>query len=134
MFNGYLPYVSLLNILKSLSGNMTKVLFLLMTGKEAPEKAYLSLLTVSRQIKAKRYEDAKVLLYGPSEEFVANLEGEGKEAFNEIVKAGAVDSACVFIAKKFDVELKLKSMSVDLLPFGERLAHYVNNGYEVITF
>ena len=56
MFNGYLSYVSLLNILKSLSGNMTKVLFLLMTGKEAPEKAYLSLLTVSRQIKAKRYE------------------------------------------------------------------------------
>ncbi|MGC8618486.1 MAG: hypothetical protein ACP5UZ_07120 [Thermoplasmata archaeon] len=113
---------------------MTKVLFLLMTGKEAPEKAYLSLMTVSRQVKAKRYEDTKVLLYGPSEEFVANLEGEGKEAFNEMVKAGAVDSACVFIAKKFDVELKLKSMSVDLLPFGERLAHYVNDGYEVITF
>ena len=86
------------------------------------------------QIKAKRYENATVLLYGPSEEFVANLEGEGKEAFDEIVKAGAVDSACVFIAKKFDVELKLKSMSVDLLPFGERLTHYVNNGYEVITF
>ncbi len=113
---------------------MTKVLFLLMTGKEAPERAYLSLMTVSRQIKANRYEDAKVLLYGPSEEFVANLEGEGKAAFNEIVNSGALDSACVFVAKKFDVELKLKSMNVSLLPFGERLAYFVNNGYEVITF
>jgi hypothetical protein len=113
---------------------MAKVLFLLMTGKDSPERANLALMTISRQIKAGRYEDAKVLLYGPSEEFVANLDGDARDAFNEIVKAGALDSACVFIAKKFDVELKLQSMNVNLLPFGERLAHYVNNGYEVITF
>jgi hypothetical protein len=113
---------------------MAKVLFLMMTGKEAPEKAGLALMTISRQIKAGRYEDSKVLLYGPSEEFVANLDGDSKEAFNEIVKAGALDSACVFIAKKLNLELKLQSMNVNLLPFGERLAHYVNNGYEVITF
>ncbi|MCL4447601.1 MAG: hypothetical protein M1556_01080 [Candidatus Thermoplasmatota archaeon] len=113
---------------------MAKVLFLLMTGKEAPEKANLALMTISRQIKAGRYEDAKVLLYGPSEEFVANLVGEAKDSFGDIVKAGAVDSACVFIAKKLDLELKLQSMNVNLLPFGERLAHYVNSGYEVITF
>jgi hypothetical protein len=105
-----------------------------MTGKDSPERANLALMTISRQIKAGRYEDAKVLLYGPSEEFVANLDGDARDAFNEIVKAGALDSACVFIAKKFDVELKLQSMNVNLLPFGERLAHYVNNGYEVITF
>jgi hypothetical protein len=113
---------------------MAKVLFLMMTGKDSPERANLALMTISRQIKAGRYEDAKVLLYGPSEEFVANLDGDARDAFNEIVKAGALDSACVFIAKKFDVELKLQSMNVNLLPFGERLAHYVNNGYEVITF
>lgn len=113
---------------------MSKVLFLLIAGKDTPERASLGLMTVSRQIKAGRYEDVKVLLYGPSEEFVANLEGDARDVFNEIVKAGALDSACVFIAKKFDVEVKLQSMNVALLPFGERLAYYVNNGYEVITF
>ncbi|MCL4333351.1 MAG: hypothetical protein M1290_05020 [Candidatus Thermoplasmatota archaeon] len=113
---------------------MTKILFLLVAGKDFPERANLALMMVSRQIKAKRYEDVKVLLYGPSEEFVAELQGDAKEAFNEIVKAGALDSACSFIAKKYDIELKLQSMNVTLLPFGERLARYVNEGYEVITF
>jgi hypothetical protein len=130
----YYEYANIFNILETITGSMTKVLFLLITGKEAPERASLALMTVSRQIKAGRYEDAKVLLYGPSEEFVANLDGDTKDVFDEIVKAGALDSACVFIAKKFNVELKLQSMNVSLLPFGERLAHYVNNGYEVITF
>ncbi|MEM0127837.1 MAG: hypothetical protein QXO03_01955 [Thermoplasmatales archaeon] len=113
---------------------MTKVLFLLISGKETPERASLALTTIARQIKAGRYEDVKVLLFGTSEEYVANIEGDAKESFNEIVKAGALDSACVFVAKKYDVELKLQSINVPLMPFGERLAHYINNGYEVITF
>ncbi|MGC8645617.1 MAG: hypothetical protein ACP5UO_05060 [Thermoplasmata archaeon] len=113
---------------------MAKVLFLLLSGKETPEKTNLAIMTIARQIKANRYEDAKVLLFGSSEEYVANLSGEARESFEEIVKAGAIDSACVFVAKKYDVELKLQAMNVPLQPFGERLAHYVNSGYEVITF
>jgi len=113
---------------------MAKVLFLLLSGKETPERTNMALMTIARQIKAKRYEDTKVLIFGPSEEYVSNLTGEAKESFDEIVRSGALDSACVFVAKKYDVELKLQSMNVPLLPFGERLAHYINNGYEVVTF
>lgn len=113
---------------------MAKVLFLLVTGKEAPERAKLAVMTASRQVKGGRYEDAKVLLYGPSEEYVTTLQGEEKEAFNEMVKTGAVDSACVGVAKMFGIEMRLQEMGVELLRFGERLAFFVNNGYEVITF
>lgn len=113
---------------------MAKVLFLIVTGKEAPERADLAIVTASRQIKAQRYEDAKVLLYGPSEHYVSAIKGDVREAFDEIVKAGALDSACVFLAKKFEVDVRLQEMGVKLMPFGERLAYYVNNGYEVITF
>ncbi|MEM0195435.1 MAG: hypothetical protein QXJ24_03870 [Thermoplasmatales archaeon] len=113
---------------------MTKVLFLLLSGKETPERTNLALMTIARQISSKRYEDAKLLLFGTSEEYVTHLEGEAKESFNEIVKAGALDSACVFVAKKYDVDLKLQSMNVPLMPFGERLAYYINQGYEVVTF
>ena len=113
---------------------MAKVLFLLVTGKEAPERAKLAVMTASRQVKGGRYEDAKVLLYGPSEEYVTTLQGEEKEAFNEMVKTGLVDSACVGVAKMFGIEMRLQEMGVELLRFGERLAFFVNNGYEVITF
>jgi len=113
---------------------VAKVLFLIVAGKEAPERADLAIMTASRQIKAGRYEDTKVLLYGPSEQYISTIKGDVRESFNEIVKAGALDSACVFIAKKFEVDTALQELGVKLLPFGERLAHYVNNGYEVITF
>ncbi len=113
---------------------MVKVLFLLLSGKETPERTSMALMTIARQVKSGRYEDAKVILFGTSEEYVANLTGEARESFSEIVKAGALDSACSFVAKKYDIELKLQDMKVPLLPFGERLAHYVNSGYEVITF
>ena len=113
---------------------MAKVVFLIVAGKEAPERADLAIMTASRQIKAGRYEDTKVILYGPSEQYVSTIKGDVREAFNDIVKAGALDSACVFLAKKFEIETKLEDMGVRLMPFGERLAFYVNSGYEVITF
>ncbi|MCL4314913.1 MAG: DsrE family protein [Candidatus Thermoplasmatota archaeon] len=113
---------------------MTKVLFLLISGKEAPERANMSIITASRQAKSGRYEDVKVLLYGPMEEYVADLKGEYAEAFMDLVNSKAVDSACVAIAKKYNVDQKLSQMGIQLSPFGERLAKYVNEGYQVISF
>ena len=112
---------------------MTKVLFVLTSGKETPEKSRMALVMVSRQVNAKRYEDVKVLLYGTAEEFVATGEGPIAEAFETLIKSGAIDSACVAIAKMYNVDEKLKSKGVELFPFGERLAKYVNDGYQVIT-
>ena len=113
---------------------MSKVLFLLISGKEAPEKANMAIITASRQVKAGRYEDAKVLLYGPMEEYVVNLKGEYAEAFMDLVNSKAIDSACVAIAKRYNVDQKLSQMGIQLSPFGERLAKYVNEGYQVISF
>lgn len=112
---------------------MAKVLFLLTSGKEAPEKASLALISASRQAKAKRYEDVRVLLFGPVEEYVTSLDGDAKEAFSELLKNGVIDSACVAVAKKYNVDQILLNLGVELSPFGERLAKYVNEGYTVIS-
>ena len=113
---------------------MAKLLFLLTSGKEAPERANMSIITAARQAKSGRYEDVKVLLYGPMEEYVANIKGEFAEAFMDLVNSKALDSACVAIAKRYNVDQKLSQMGVQLSPFGERLAKFVNEGYQVISF
>ena len=56
------------------------------------------------------------------------------EQVKQLVDGKAVDSACVFIAEKNGIKDRLLSFGVELMPAGERIAHYVNAGYQVITF
>ncbi|EQD78758.1 hypothetical protein B1A_02098, partial [mine drainage metagenome] len=67
------------------------------------------------------------------EEYVATGEGPIAETFETLIKSGAIDSACSGIAKIYNIEEKLKEKGVELFPFGERLAKYINEGYQVIT-
>lgn len=113
---------------------MTKVLFLISSGEEASEKAKYGIIMASRAVEAKRFEDLKVLFFGPSEEYITHLTGRGLEHFKKLTDAGAVDSACEFIAKEGGFDQQLVDLGLNLKPAGERLAHYVNSGYQVITF
>jgi hypothetical protein len=45
-----------------------------------------------------------------------------------------VDSACVAVAERMTIKPQLESLGLTLLPAGERIAQYVNEGYVVITF
>lgn len=113
---------------------MAKVLFLIVSGEEASAKAEAGIAVASRSLAAKRYDDLKVLFFGPSEKFIAEAEGNTKEMIKQLIDGKAVDSACVFIAERSGIKDKLLSFGLELLPAGERIAHYVNNGYQVITF
>lgn len=113
---------------------MAKALFLIMSGADSPAKADLGIMSASRALEKQRYDDLKVLLFGPSEVYVTKLEGPIQEAFNKLVEGKAVDSACVFVAQNAGIEDHMKEIGIDLQPAGERLAHFVNNGYQVISF
>lgn len=113
---------------------MSKVLFLIMSGADSPAKAELGIISAVRSLKANRYEDMKVIFYGPSEEYITKISGESAENVKYLIDSKSVDSACVAIANRSGIDLKLKMMGVELSPFGERLAHYINNGYQVISF
>jgi hypothetical protein len=114
--------------------SMAKALFLIMSGADSPAKADLGIMSASRALEKNRYEDLKVLLFGPSEEYVTKLNGPIQEAFTKLVEGKAIDSACVFIAQNAGLEDKMKDFGIELLPAGERLSHFVNNGYQVISF
>ena len=113
---------------------MGKVLFLIIAGKEDPERANIGLVNASRSAEAKRYEDLKVIFFGPSEGYITELKGPPLEAFTKLYNLGAIDSACVFIAERSGKKEKLESMGISLKPAGERISHYVNSGYTVLSF
>ncbi|PSO06871.1 hypothetical protein B9Q04_13840 [Candidatus Marsarchaeota G2 archaeon BE_D] len=113
---------------------MAKALFLIISGAEAPAKAELGIVAAARSVKAKRYEDLKVIFFGPSQEYLTRLTGTAKEHFEILLKEKAVDSACIAVAERMNITQQLESLGLELLPAGERIAHYVNQGYEVITF
>ncbi|BBD73966.1 hypothetical protein HS1genome_2355 [Sulfodiicoccus acidiphilus] len=110
---------------------MPKVLFLVMSGDE---KAQLAIRMAYNSLKNKRFEDLKVLFFGPSQMYITKLEGEPRQMLMELIQNHAVDSACVGVATNMGIKEKLESMGVRLEPAGERVSHYVNQGYEVITF
>ncbi|MEM3675500.1 MAG: DsrE family protein, partial [Thermoplasmataceae archaeon] len=82
----------------------------------------------------KRYEDLKVIFFGPSEEYIANLSGQPLELLRKLQSMNAVDSACIGVAERYGMKDKLISLGFQLSPAGERIAYYVNQGYEVISF
>ncbi len=111
-----------------------KVLFLIMAGRDLPGRLSAALAIAANSHRAKRYEDLKVLFFGPSEEYLGDLKGQDLENLRYLISSGAVDSACVSVAEKMGVKEKLQSMGINLYPAGEVLAKYLNAGYQVITF
>jgi len=113
---------------------MTKVVFLITSGSDDPQKFLLGLTLAERSFDAKRYEDVKVLFFGPSENYIATANQEEMEVVNRLIKKGLIDSACVYVAKQSGVSEKLTQIGIQLNPIGERFAHYVNAGFIPITF
>jgi hypothetical protein len=113
---------------------MAKALFLIISGAEASAKADLGIVAAARSLKAKRYDDLKVIFFGPSQEYITRISGTVKEHFDVLLEGGAIDSACVNVAETLNLKPQLEALGLELLPAGERIAHYVNQGYEVISF
>lgn len=111
--------------------NMAKVLFLIMSGDE---KFDLAMRMAYNSVKNKRYEDVKVIYFGPSQKKLTQLDGDMKNMFQELLQNKIVDSACIGIAQAMNIKPHLENLGVSLMPAGERVSYYVNQGYEVITF
>lgn len=94
----------------------------------------LALRMAAASVVNKRYEDLKIVFFGPSQERILHLEGQAKEDFDTLLKSGAVDSACINYAKGRGIDSELLRVRIDLKPAGERVAYYINNGYQVLVF
>lgn len=98
------------------------------------EKMDLGITFAYRSHVNRRFEDIKVLFFGPSQRRLAKLEGETAQMLKELIAAKVVDSACVRLAERYNLVPHLRAMGIELHPFGERLAKYLAEGYQTITF
>lgn len=111
-----------------------KVLFFIIAGDDCPERFSVGLTVAARSIMNQRYEDLRVLFFGPAEEHLTKITGNDLKNFKVLSNAGCVDSACIAVANAKNIKEQLTNMGINLIPTGERLAYFVNSGYQVITF
>jgi len=110
---------------------MAKALYLIMSGDEKFEYALRMAYNTS---KGKAFEDVKVIFFGPSQKRLTEIDGELKNMFQEMLKNQKIDSACINAAEMMSIKPQLESLGISLLPAGQRVAYYINQGYEVLTF
>lgn len=82
----------------------------------------------------KRFEDFKVFFFGSSQKMITELEGDYRGYFEDLVRLGAIDGACIGIADAIGVKDKLERMNIKLAYANERISYYINNGYIPLVF
>jgi len=110
---------------------VAKVLILVMSGDE---KADLGVRFAYRSIEDNRFEDLKVIFFGPSQKRILSYDGEMKKMLEELRRRGAVDAACINVARSLGIEKGLEELGLNLVPVGNRIAYFIQKGYQVISF
>ncbi|MEM0044324.1 MAG: hypothetical protein QXJ51_06140 [Sulfolobales archaeon] len=110
---------------------MVKVLLVVMSGDE---KADLAIRFAYRSVLDERFEDLKIVFFGPAQKRIISYEGELRDMLRELRRRGAVDSACIGVASSLGIEKQIKDLEIDLAPAGSRIAYYLEKGYQVLTF
>lgn len=113
---------------------MTKVLYLVMSGEEAPTRFDTAIYSAMKLNEEKRFESLKVLFFGDSEILLAKATGQRAEYLKKLIEEGVVDSACVGVAKSRDIAVEIQQKGVSLENYRDRISYYISEGYMVISF
>ncbi len=113
---------------------MTKLLYLIISGEDAPQRFDLAINTALNIFENKRVEDIKILFLGPSESFAAKATGSRAEAIKKLSDKRVIDSACLNFAKNIGIEENLKILGINQEPYGQRISYLLSQGYSVVTF
>ncbi|MEM0373204.1 MAG: hypothetical protein QXV69_08385 [Sulfolobaceae archaeon] len=110
---------------------MSKVVFLIMSSDE---KFDLALRMAYNSYKNKRFDDIKIIFFGPSQKKLIELTGDQKSMLEELIKEKIVDSACIGVAEAMKIKPNLERIGINLFPAGERVSLYIKQGYQILTF
>jgi hypothetical protein len=114
--------------------SMTKVLYIVMSGKEAEQRFDMAITSALRMTENKMVEKVKLLFFGPSELLLASATGERAEKIKKLVGYGVVDSACIFIAQNAKIDTELKLQGINLEAYSGRMVALLGEGYTPISF
>ena len=106
---------------------------LVIVSTENKEKALGALVFAQNSIKNGRFEDTKLILFGPSEKLVAEdpaLQG----IVSDIVSMKGEPVACKFISDMHDISSKLTSIGFKIEYVGDPIGRLINEGYLPMVF
>lgn len=113
---------------------MTKVLYVVMSGKEAEQKFDMAVVSAVRMVENKMVDKFKMIFFGPSEELLAHATGERAERIKKLIGYGAVDSACINVAQNMKIDNELKVRGIALEGYSSRIVALLREGFTPITF
>lgn len=106
---------------------------LVIVSTENRLKAMGALVFVQNSIKNKRFEDTKLILFGPSEKLVSEdqaLQG----IVSDIVSMEGKPMACKFISDMESISPKLTSLGFQIEYVGDPIGQFINDGYLPMVF
>jgi len=112
---------------------LNKLLIVWSSGeKEVATK--LILLYGSVMLERKYWDEATIMIWGPSAKLLAN-DSELQERVKTVQKTGVKFNACVVCADEYGISKELDSMGIDLIHTGEMLTEALQGDEtKVITF
>lgn len=106
---------------------------LVIVSTENKEKALGALVFTQNSIKNQRFEDTKLILFGPSEKLVSEdpaLQG----VVADIVSMKGEPVACKFISDMHNISSQLTSIGFKLEYVGDPIGQFINDGYIPMVF
>ncbi len=108
-----------------------KVLVIIST--ENKENALGALMFVQNSIKNKRFEDLKLILFGPSEK-LASTDQALQSIIADIVSMNGSPVACKAISDMHNIGKELTSLGFKLEYVGDPIGQFINDGYLPMVF
>ena len=112
---------------------MSEKLLIVWSSGEKEVATKLILLYGSVMLERKYWDEATIMLWGPSAKLLAQ-DKELQEKVKIVQKSGVTFNACVVCTDEYGVSDKLKNMGIELIHTGELLTQSLKNGTKVITF
>ena len=110
-----------------------KLLIVWSSGEKEVAKK-LVLLYGSVMLERKYWDEASIMIWGPSAQLLAN-DVELQEQMKVVQKSGVAFNACVVCTDDYGVSQKIKELGVDLIHTGEMLTESLqSDDVKVITF
>lgn len=112
---------------------MSKKLLIVWASGEKEVATKLILLYGSVMLERNYWDEATIMLWGPSAKLLAQDE-ELQERVKIVQESGVKFNTCVVCSDEYGVSKELQKMGIELIHTGEMLTEALQNDTKVITF
>lgn len=113
-----------------------KLLVIISSGEEAPDKAMTGMMYAINAKKHKWLDDVNLMFFGPSENMIAKAAPETQigQMLKQAFDLGMTPIACKAISDGSNLTTELKGLGIETEYVGTIISSYIKKDYQVLTF